>query len=121
MSNTRNNPLLAAIAAACDCGTGAVRTTRASRRDLLKASGMVAAAGAASLLPQAAFAQTNLDTDPALRRLLASPRILLKCGIVLTLDRQIGDFAKADVMIEDGKIREIQPNIMVGRDTQLVD
>ena len=31
-------------------------------------------------------------------------RILIKGGIVLTLDRQIGDFAQADVLIEDGRI-----------------
>src|SRR5215471_3775342 len=122
MSDTTNNPLLAAIAAACDCGTEATHKTSHSRRDFLRSGGIVAAAGAAALLPQASLAQqTNLDTDPALRRLLGSQRILLKGGTVLTLDRQIGDFAKADVMIEDGKIREIQPNIVAGRDVQLVD
>ena len=30
---------------------------------------------------------------------------------MLTLDRQVGDFAQADVLIEDGKIREVRPNI----------
>ena len=43
-------------------------------------------------------------------------RILLKGGVVLTLDRQVGDFAQADVLIEDGKIREVRPDIaVVGR------
>ena len=30
---------------------------------------------------------------------------------MLTMDRQLGDFAKADVLIEDGKIREVRPDI----------
>jgi len=32
------------------------------------------------------------------------PRLLIQGGIVLTLDPALGDFAKADVLIEDGKI-----------------
>jgi 5-methylthioadenosine/S-adenosylhomocysteine deaminase len=38
-------------------------------------------------------------------------RILLKGGTVLTLDRTIGDFEKADVLIEGKKIVAVQPNI----------
>ena len=37
--------------------------------------------------------------------------ILLKGGCVLTLDRKIGDFAKADVLIEGKTIKEVRPNI----------
>jgi len=37
--------------------------------------------------------------------------ILLKGGIVLTLDRAVGDFEKADVLIEGTKIKEVKPNI----------
>jgi 5-methylthioadenosine/S-adenosylhomocysteine deaminase len=33
---------------------------------------------------------------------------------VLTLDRAVGDFPQADVLIEDGKIREIRPDIAAG-------
>lgn len=40
-------------------------------------------------------------------------RILIKGGTVLTLDRQIGDFATADVLIEGEVIREIRPNLAV--------
>ena len=39
---------------------------------------------------------------------------------MLTLDRQIGDFAQADVLIEDGKIREVRPNIAVSGDAAAV-
>jgi cytosine/adenosine deaminase-related metal-dependent hydrolase len=37
--------------------------------------------------------------------------ILIKGGIVLTLDRAVGDFEKADVLIEGSKIKEIKPSI----------
>lgn len=40
-------------------------------------------------------------------------RILIQGGTVLTLDRQIGDFATADVLIEGEVIREIRPNLAV--------
>jgi cytosine/adenosine deaminase-related metal-dependent hydrolase len=49
--------------------------------------------------------------DPDIARLLGARRILIKGAIVLTLDRAVGDFANADLLIEDGKIREVRPNI----------
>lgn len=57
-----------------------------------------------------AFAQSvpAAPTDDAdLARLSGSRRILLKGGIVLSMDKQVGDFAQGDVLIEDGKIRAI--------------
>lgn len=84
---------------------GHPRTTTTSRRRLLKA-GAALAVGAAAL-PGPAAAQG----DAELARLQGARRILIKGGIVLTVDRQVGDFAKADVLIEDGKIREIRPDI----------
>src|SRR5215813_4835612 len=79
--------------------------SKPSRRRVLKAGAALVAA--ASATPHSASAQTDND----LARLQGARRILLKGGIVLTLDRQIGDFAQADVLIEDGKIRDIRPNI----------
>ena len=76
-----------------------------SRRSFLKVSAGFVAAGAT---PSTASAQ---DTGTELNRLQGSRRILLKGGVVLTMDRQLGDFAKADVLIEDGRIREIRPDI----------
>jgi cytosine/adenosine deaminase-related metal-dependent hydrolase len=40
--------------------------------------------------------------------------------LTLALDRQIGDFAQADVLIEDGKIREVRPGIDVSSDSVAV-
>jgi hypothetical protein len=79
---------------------------KSSRRGVLQAAGALIA-GAAASQPRSAHAQS----DAELARLQAARRILIKGGIVLTLDRQVGDFAQADVLIEDGKIREVRPNI----------
>ena len=84
----------------------------ASRRDFLKSGAGALAVGAAAL-PATARAQ---DADPELARLQRERRILIKGGVVLSLDRQVGDFARADVLIEDGKIREVRPDIAVSGD-----
>jgi 5-methylthioadenosine/S-adenosylhomocysteine deaminase len=57
---------------------------------------------------------------PARRWRKGARRILLKGGLVLSLDRQVGDFARADVLIEDGKIREVRPDIAVAGDAVAV-
>jgi cytosine/adenosine deaminase-related metal-dependent hydrolase len=93
-----------------------------SRRAFLKSGvGVVAAGAAAQTLSENALAQ-GTDTDPQLARLQGQRRILLSGGVVITLDRQVGDFAQADVLIEDGKIREIRPTIAVsGEAAEVVD
>jgi 5-methylthioadenosine/S-adenosylhomocysteine deaminase len=92
-----------------------------SRRAFLKAGAGLAAGGAAAQLPAGgALAQGAGATDAELRRLQAQRRILIKGGVVLTLDRRIGDFAQADVLIEDGKIREVRPNIAVSAEAAAV-
>jgi cytosine/adenosine deaminase-related metal-dependent hydrolase len=37
------------------------------------------------------------------------------------MDSRVGDFAEADVLIEDGKIREVRPNVTVSGDVVVVD
>jgi imidazolonepropionase-like amidohydrolase len=41
----------------------------------------------------------------------AGRSILIKDGCVLTLDRAVGDFERADVLVEGGKISAVQANI----------
>src|SRR5262249_51894757 len=90
-----------------------------SRREFLQASAGVAALGA-SLTAFSSTAQAQGDAE--LTRLAAQRRVLIKGGVVLSLDRQVGDFAQADVLIEDGIIREIRPNIAVtGEAAAVVD
>ena len=43
--------------------------------------------------------------------LMSRPRIHIRGGVVLSQDRAVGDFANGDVLIEDGKIRDVGPNI----------
>jgi 5-methylthioadenosine/S-adenosylhomocysteine deaminase len=92
-----------------------------SRRGFLKSGATLATGGtAAQVLSSGAFAQGAGAADAELARVQGERRILLKGGVVLTLDRQVGDFAQADVLIEGGKIREVRPNIEVSRDAAAV-
>src|SRR5712671_6186209 len=89
-----------------------------SRRDFLRVgAGLVGAAAAAPMFSARAQAQAG---DAELARVLGERRILIKGGVVLSLDRQVGDFAQADVLIEDGRIREVRPGIAVSNDTAAV-
>ncbi|MBE2320641.1 amidohydrolase family protein [Solirubrobacter sp. CPCC 204708] len=38
-------------------------------------------------------------------------RVLLRGGTVLTLDDTVGDFVRGDVLVEDGRIRAVGPNL----------
>jgi len=104
---------------ACACCRGA------SRRAFLRSSAQLAfAGGLAAQVPLAsARAQSAGAADDAalLRRLQSSRRLLVRGGIVMSLDRSVGDFAQADVLVEDGKVRELRPDITVGDDTAVVD
>src|SRR4029077_15922959 len=81
---------------------------KGSRRAFLRA-GAGLAAGA--VLPATASAQGGQGTDPELARLRSQRRILLKGGVVLTMDSQISHYAKADVLIENVEIREVRSDI----------
>ncbi|HKD26521.1 MAG TPA: amidohydrolase family protein [Xanthobacteraceae bacterium] len=94
-----------------------------SRRRFLKSSVGLAASGATvQILPRSATAQgaDAMQPDAELARLQGQQRILLKGGVVLTLDRQVGDFVQADVLIEDGKIAAVGPNIAVSAEAAVV-
>jgi len=89
------------------------------RRTFLKmGAGLAAAAPFAPLFSGPSAAQPG---DAELAALQRARRIRLARGIVLTLDRQVGDFASADVLIEDGKISAIGQNIASPPDTAVVD
>jgi len=94
-----------------------------SRRALLASSaGIMAGAAAAQMLPSLARAQGAGAGDAELARVQGSHRILIKGGLVLTLDRDVGDFLKGDVLIENGKIRDLRPDIAVSSDdTAVID
>ncbi|MDE2475560.1 MAG: amidohydrolase family protein [Alphaproteobacteria bacterium] len=89
--------------------------TQVSRRTVLNSAGF-AAAGLA--LPADSLAATAEGDETA--RLLGQSRILLKRAIVLTLDPAVGDFASGDVLIENGRIARIAPNIDASPDSAFI-
>jgi 5-methylthioadenosine/S-adenosylhomocysteine deaminase len=84
-----------------------------TRRAVLATGASLAAIGAFS-------ARAAAQADSELARLQNAPRILLKGGIVLSLDRTVGDLATGDVLIENGKISAIGPDI-AATDAAVVD
>ena len=85
-----------------------------SRRSFLKGGvGLVAGAAAAPWLAGRAVAQQSAASPVTLENLTnANGRaILLKDGIVLSMDSQVGDFEKASVLIEGKKIVSVGPSI----------
>jgi cytosine/adenosine deaminase-related metal-dependent hydrolase len=96
------------------------RPANASRRGFLKATAALAAGGsAAAAVPTQAAAQAG-TTEAEITALRERPRILLKGAVVLTLDRRIGDFAKADLLIENGKISAVAPEIAAAGESAAV-
>jgi 5-methylthioadenosine/S-adenosylhomocysteine deaminase len=94
-------------------GTDAGRPQQGSRRGFLKGSLLAVGAAASQLLPGQAAAQESSRNPGLLERLTkANGRpILLKDGIVLSLDSRVGDFEKADVLIQGKKIVAVGPNV----------
>jgi cytosine/adenosine deaminase-related metal-dependent hydrolase len=90
-----------------------------SRRAVIAAgTGLLAGAAVSQAMPRAALAQGAVDSE--LAGLSKARRIVLKGGIVLSLDPKVGDFAPGDVLIEDGKIREVRPNIDASADAAVI-
>lgn len=86
-----------------------------SRRDFFKvaAAGAVVATAASQLVSDKASADSRGNSRSVLARSKNDKRrrILLKGGIVLSMDRAVGDFWKADVLVEGTKIKAVGPNL----------
>jgi len=74
-----------------------------SRREFLAAAGLVAGAVGGASLPGCA--------SDAPRSGSPGERVLIKGGVVLTMDAKLGDFDRADVLIEGTKIVAVGPNL----------
>jgi 5-methylthioadenosine/S-adenosylhomocysteine deaminase len=85
-----------------------------SRRDFVKSSGIGFVAAAVPPVLRSGTAEPQAPVRSG-----GGNRTLLKGGIVLTLDRALGDFANADVLIEGKKIVAVQPNLRA--DAQVID
>ena len=89
-----------------------------TRRDFLATGGACLAgvlAGTAACSFDAAGQTTRSDTSA-----VKTGRILLRGGIVLSLDARVGDFERADVLIDGTAIAEVRPDIPAG-DAAVID
>jgi 5-methylthioadenosine/S-adenosylhomocysteine deaminase len=81
------------------------------RRRFLRSSAAGVVTGAIAIgRPLRVMSLAQRDAVPA-RSGTDGRRILLKGGIVLSMDRNVGDFEKADVLIEGKKIAMVGPNL----------
>jgi len=103
--NTRAEP--SAIRESCGGPAGP------SRRGLLAAGAGLVGGAAAQLLAGEATAAGVSATLDRLKRAERDPghRLLLKGGIVLSLDPKVGDFENGDVLIEGKKIVAVGRNL----------
>lgn len=99
----------------CDEGkpqdhTGSLRD---SRRDFLKATAAtgVAAAGLNLFAARPAAADGG---DPPEDSGRPGRRYIIRGGSVMSMDPTVGDFAQADVLVEDKKILAVGPNLQAG-------
>lgn len=96
------------------------RNSTFSRREFLVSSGagLTAFAIASGLGPGFVMAQGN--QNPALPDRSPNRKLLLKGGLILSMDDAVGDFEQGDVLIEGSTITAVGPNINAG-DAQVID
>jgi 5-methylthioadenosine/S-adenosylhomocysteine deaminase len=93
----------------------------ASRREFLTATAAAALAAASCAPAQTGGARAVNPSPP--QNIVGDGRkrrILLRGGVVLTLDQKIGDFENADVLIDGARIVEVRPGITAA-DAEVVD
>ncbi len=79
-------------------------STPVARRNFFKAGAGLMASAASGAAQQTSDRVVRSRTDP-------NRRILLQGGVVLSMDSKVGDFEKADVLIEGNKIAAVGPNL----------
>jgi cytosine/adenosine deaminase-related metal-dependent hydrolase len=94
------------FAGTSSCACGACNASL-SRRQFL----CTTAAGAAAASAMVATVAGPAGAQQPGGAVAAGRPILIKGGCVLTLDRAVGDFEQADLLIEGGKISAVRPNI----------
>jgi cytosine/adenosine deaminase-related metal-dependent hydrolase len=95
------------------CAAGFRQNHFGSRRSFLKgaaATGIAAAGGLKLFAPRPAAAQGNAPLSSGMH----GRRYVIRGGAVMSMDPQVGDFPKADVLVEGTTIRAVGPNLQVG-------
>ena len=82
------------------------------RREFLEVSTAAALAAGATSFLKAPAAEAH-DDDPPRDSGRPGQRYVIRDGAVMSMDPAIGDFPRADVLIEGKKILEVGPNIRV--------
>ena len=100
------------------CDDGKPQSHSNSRRDFLKATAAsgVAAAGANLFAPRPADAHRDDPPEDHGRR---DRRYVIRGGAVMSMDPSVGNFPKADVLIEGKKILAVGPNLHAGGATDI--
>ena len=100
------------------CDDGKPQSHSNSRRDFLKATAVsgVAAAGANLFAPRPADAHRDDPPEDHGRR---DRRYIIRGGAVMSMDPNVGNFPKADVLIEGKKILAVGPNLHAGGATDV--
>jgi cytosine/adenosine deaminase-related metal-dependent hydrolase len=110
------------------CKGGTLQNQYASRRNFLKgaaATGAVAA-GANLFAARPAAAQDNQGNqgnqgNPPPNTGRPGRRYVIRNGIVMSMDPGVGNFTRADVLIDGKKIAAIGPNLQVGGNAAEID
>ena len=84
---------------------------RGSRRDFLKASAATGVAAAGLNLFPARPAAAHDDEEGPRDSGRSGRRYVIRGGHVMSMDPKVGDFVKADVLVEGKKIRAVAPNL----------
>ena len=94
-------------------GGGNGEADNPGRRTFLAGAGLLAGAAGSALLPACASAPVPQAGTPG-------ARLLLRGGTVLSMDAAVGDFDRADVLIEGDRIAAVGPTLAAA-DAQVID
>src|SRR5215469_1095929 len=93
------------------CREGKPQAHFRSRRQFLKGAAAVGVAAAGMNLFSAGRA---MAADPPMEAGRPGMRYVIRGGSVMSMDPKVGDFAKADVLVEGSKIVAVGPNLGAG-------
>ena len=93
---------------------GRPATSQLGRRDFLKASSATAVAAAGLSLFNRAAGAAHDDDDPPRDSGRPGRRYVIRGGSVMSMDPQVGDFVRGDVLVEGKKILAVGPNLHAG-------
>jgi 5-methylthioadenosine/S-adenosylhomocysteine deaminase len=95
------------------CDAGFPQTHLGSRRDFLKTAAATGVA-ASSLNLFTARPAAAAANDPPADSGRPGRRYVIRGGSVMSMDPKVGNFARADVLVEGKKIKDVGPNLHVG-------